>query len=101
VTLTRTVHAFMLGGYWPREMVSGLEAHTGKNNYGKFRFDAAHTSGAVFQGATTAASTRAQDLRAVRKVFDPERFRFCSPTYGQRACRSSRGSFHRMVTIDS
>jgi hypothetical protein len=58
----------MLGGYWPREMVSGLEAHTGKNNYGKFRFDAAHTSGAVFQDATTAASTRARSASSAEGI---------------------------------
>jgi hypothetical protein len=96
VTLTRTVHAFMLGGYWPREMVSGLEAHTGKNNYGKFRFDAAHTSGAVFQlrhnGGIDARARSASSAEGIRPgaVQVP-------PTYGQRACRSSRGSFHRMV----
>jgi hypothetical protein len=60
----------MLGGYWPREMVSGLEAHTGKNNYGKFRFDAAHTSGAVFQlrhnGGIDARARSASSAEGIR-----------------------------------
>jgi hypothetical protein len=67
--------------------------HTGKDNYGWFRFDAQHSSGPVFHGrgqGEVIPSRRTRACEQCRKTYEPQRSssRFCSETCRQRAHRN-------------